>query len=306
MKSTTSKARDALLSAIFKNPEDDEKRLVLADALLELGDPRGEFIVEQGKRLASGKQNPSTKERALQKRHRDEWLGPIAPLLKQETFRLGFVSVAALRSPGFESRLLRAREWRTVERLDLGNHRNVGATSEKVGAAVLSRADLVSLREVSTVFVELIEQAAQANKTTHWTSLSSVNILNPRSDFAALSTLDDALTRLTRIECVDAFMEGELDDDEVDSGQLHAEFLRSRLATRLEFVVLRTSNATLEMLARVALEANLRAFEFSSSEQEWKRAGLRWDGRVLTVSGPINPSLPGIRIERFVEEENGR
>ena len=38
---------ETLYERVFADPDDDQARMVLADALAELGDPRGEFIVIQ-------------------------------------------------------------------------------------------------------------------------------------------------------------------------------------------------------------------------------------------------------------------
>ena len=38
---------EALYHNVYENPGDDRRRLVLADALLERGDPRGELITLQ-------------------------------------------------------------------------------------------------------------------------------------------------------------------------------------------------------------------------------------------------------------------
>ncbi len=50
----------ALFAEVYARPDDDAPRLVLADHLLELGDPRGEFLALQ---LAKGKPTPSARRK---------------------------------------------------------------------------------------------------------------------------------------------------------------------------------------------------------------------------------------------------
>jgi uncharacterized protein (TIGR02996 family) len=66
----------ALLRAVYDAPEDDAPRAVLADYLIERGDPRGELIALQlGERSAAGEKRALTLIRKYQK----AWLGPLAP-----------------------------------------------------------------------------------------------------------------------------------------------------------------------------------------------------------------------------------
>jgi uncharacterized protein (TIGR02996 family) len=73
-----------LLRAIIAAPDDDTPRMVLADLLGELGDPRGEFIACQ----ISG-----AHERAgeLLAAHAAAWAGPFTHPVHHWTFRRGFV-----------------------------------------------------------------------------------------------------------------------------------------------------------------------------------------------------------------------
>ena len=87
---------DALLADIYANPADDAPRLVLADLLLERGDPRGELITLQLER----KGEPTERERQLLKKHGKAWMGALAPVLSwgrgyaHTEFRRGFVAKA--------------------------------------------------------------------------------------------------------------------------------------------------------------------------------------------------------------------
>jgi len=86
---------ETLLADIHANPDDDAPRLVLADLLLERGDPRGELIAMQ---LVRGKRPPSKQEQELLAKHGKAWLGILAPVLgwrrTRTEFRRGFLAVA--------------------------------------------------------------------------------------------------------------------------------------------------------------------------------------------------------------------
>jgi uncharacterized protein (TIGR02996 family) len=70
---------ESLLAEVYAHPDDDAPRMVLADALLERGDPRGEFITLQLVRGRNGE--PTERERELLKKHGRSWLGPLATVL---------------------------------------------------------------------------------------------------------------------------------------------------------------------------------------------------------------------------------
>lgn len=94
------RTRDELFDAVWANPDDDGPREVLADWLIEQGDPRGELIGLQLAR-ARGRATPTTRERerALLAEHRREWLGPIASFIRPTSakFERGFVVRCTLR-----------------------------------------------------------------------------------------------------------------------------------------------------------------------------------------------------------------
>ncbi len=88
-------SREALLAAILEHPEYDEPRLVYADALTELNDPRGEFIAVQCARatLPSGdsdRKRLEHREAELLAAHRAQWLEGV-PDGVTCTFERGFV-----------------------------------------------------------------------------------------------------------------------------------------------------------------------------------------------------------------------
>lgn len=292
---------EELVSAIFERPGDDALRLVLADALLETGDPRGDLVAEQRRRQLKRVTTESKKERALLKAHRDEWLGPIAPAIKSESFRLGFVSSAAIKGGKHDfKKLVAAREWRTIERLVAGNHRNVGSISHDTAAAILAGPNLVSLQEVSKVFVDVVNDVADRRNKLGWRKLTQVQIVNPSEDFVTLVALGSSLPALTHLECVDDFYEFEI-DAEIGSSA-HREFLASPLASRLELLTLRTSPDALEQLASAAIERGIRCFDFGCKEAAGSDNRLCWDAasRTLTVTGGIEPSISGVGVVRTI------
>src|SRR5262245_51827653 len=70
------------LHDIKQHPEDDARRLVFADWLMEQDDPRGEFLRMQVERSRLSPGDPRCdaymdRERELQEQHADEWFGPL-------------------------------------------------------------------------------------------------------------------------------------------------------------------------------------------------------------------------------------
>lgn len=106
-----------LLLEVAARPADLSARLVLADALIERGDPRGEFIALQCKEQPTA----ADQRRAAQllAQHRDDWLSaPVRAVIdpRSVVFERGFLVACRLLGPvPFEARL--ALEWATVRRL---------------------------------------------------------------------------------------------------------------------------------------------------------------------------------------------
>lgn len=106
--------RERLFAAVYAAPHDDGPRAVLADALLEQGEPRGEFIALQLARGRAGR--PSSRETAMLKQWAERWLEPITDgVVKGTTFERGFPASCQLRN---ETPSHEAREWATIERID--------------------------------------------------------------------------------------------------------------------------------------------------------------------------------------------
>ena len=112
---------DELLAAVRRDPADDGPRAVLADRLLERGDPLGELISLQLAR-ASGRSDRGSRarERALVASHGDGWLGQINAVLRARCFDRGFLAYAQLwRTPGALPKVADDPAWATVETFDL-------------------------------------------------------------------------------------------------------------------------------------------------------------------------------------------
>lgn len=108
---------EELYRAVFAAPADDGPRLVLADALQERGDPRGEFISLQ-------LQNPRAQrsERRMQKlleRHRTEFLRGLASAVMPDAtqqWERGFLSEASVVLSGDR---VDTPDWATLKKLEV-------------------------------------------------------------------------------------------------------------------------------------------------------------------------------------------
>jgi len=108
--------QDPLL-AVYAEPADLGRRQVLADVLLEQGDPRGEFISLQLARASPKRQ------KALLKQHSNKWLGRLQPLAEDPVFEDGFVAELTVNlALKLNQYLLTldAPEWATVRRVPKG------------------------------------------------------------------------------------------------------------------------------------------------------------------------------------------
>ncbi|MCP3166656.1 hypothetical protein [Myxococcus qinghaiensis] len=111
-----SSTREALLARIHAVPEDDSSRRVLADQLLELGDPLGEFIVLQYAEVPD-------EDRILQLlvANREKWEAPLGSVIERgcARFARGFpVAVRMKESIFAQGEPVPGPAWGTVEELD--------------------------------------------------------------------------------------------------------------------------------------------------------------------------------------------
>lgn len=90
---------DELLAKIYANPDDDGLRAVWADALIEQGDPRGEFVALQ---LSSTRNE--ARERSLVHKHWKNWVGPLAPFLMRGDLRFSVLGIDAVQLASLATR----------------------------------------------------------------------------------------------------------------------------------------------------------------------------------------------------------
>ncbi len=104
-----------LLHEVFTNPFDDGRRAVLADALTEAGDPRGEFISLQ---LLGPSTKHAKRVSQLLRSHSTTWLKPLSPFIEvPAVFARGFPSAVKV-LPGQTTEIFgRTEAWGTVEQL---------------------------------------------------------------------------------------------------------------------------------------------------------------------------------------------
>jgi uncharacterized protein (TIGR02996 family) len=191
-----------LLDAVYDDPLDDDRRRVYADALLEAGNPRGELIALQ----LRGDASSARRERALLAKFAKSWLGPIASIVspKNREFRRGFVARVREIPCASPSRLVRdrdrarlraAREWRTVEELEVGN--------QDIHAADFLAIPKPALRGVWNVGLHQIGWLARKDLVLPWTTLGLHGLL--MNDFTVdwrrnVRALDALLPDLRRLE----------------------------------------------------------------------------------------------------------
>lgn len=170
-------AIDDLLAECLANPDDDAPRLVYADALLEQGDPRGEFIQLQlrpeplpeadAKRVAS-----------LQRKHEKAWLGDIARVTKLRVFRKGFLDKCELlqgaaAEPAMWKAIAADPRMATVRTLDKGS------ASEALYRSFVFSPALRSLRRVtvpSNVMLAALPEAARPIEAVELSSFAQATL----------------------------------------------------------------------------------------------------------------------------------
>jgi uncharacterized protein (TIGR02996 family) len=107
----------SIVRRVWEAPDDDDVRRVVADALLDQGDPWGELIALQLRR------RDSVAIKTLLAAHADRIAGPIAVTARKDVWRFakGFlVDVALVRQGGTRrswEEAARAPHWATVERV---------------------------------------------------------------------------------------------------------------------------------------------------------------------------------------------
>ena len=117
---------DEMFRAVLADPSDDAPRQILADALIERGDPRGELIALQLVRKRNRKSR--RRERELIETHREEWLGALRPHVEyadESEFRRGFPVSCLLTAPDdlAWSKIIGLEAWATYEHIAFGGYR---------------------------------------------------------------------------------------------------------------------------------------------------------------------------------------
>jgi uncharacterized protein (TIGR02996 family) len=167
---------DGLLAAVYAAPEDSGPRRVLADALMESGDPRGEFIVLQLQEAENGGTETGTKRAdALLAAHKDAWLGALQPVVYRAWFREGFLDRIELDA----GRRAPAKAWEKLARHpSLATVRGVdrGKAPKHIHELFLNDAlrSLASVEIASNAVADALERSMPPRlrdvRSAHWTS----------------------------------------------------------------------------------------------------------------------------------------
>jgi uncharacterized protein (TIGR02996 family) len=136
---------DALLAAIYANPDDDDARLVYADWLLEHDDPRGDFINLQFRRHRGETLSPADdkREARLLKKHLKAWMGPLYGVTYKDEnrFARGFLERCVFEPRGAATgKAMNHPAWSTVREIE------VRPNSSGLGEAVLAQPVMRHLR----------------------------------------------------------------------------------------------------------------------------------------------------------------
>lgn len=106
---------DDLFAEVYANPDDDQLKRVLSDALMAAGDPRGELILFQ---LEPDKDYHRRAMRLIQA-HGLSWLGPLKGMVIPLAYERGFVAAVQILS-GARQIDWDLPIWATVHTIDFG------------------------------------------------------------------------------------------------------------------------------------------------------------------------------------------
>lgn len=176
----------ALWEAVYDDPESDAPRLVLADALIQRGDPRGEFINLQLR--AAGGEKPAPEEKELLRRFGQVWLGELQFMLAYPVFRRGFVAEAKYVGNHWDHQFA-PRAWATLEALEF-EHKNIDVHH-------LLRPALLRLKKSHGLSGRLIERAAERGLRL---SLEHAGVVAPYEPILDPTLRSSVLPRLTRCD----------------------------------------------------------------------------------------------------------
>lgn len=148
---------EPLWAECLAHPDDDGPRVVLADALLERGDPRGELVSLQLSPALDDTQRKRAS--ALLRQHEKDWLGDLATVTKQRVWRRGFLEEAELARNASAD----AATWkRAADDPRLATLRRLakGASNEAHYEAFVLSPAMRALRDIEVRTAGLIEQLA--------------------------------------------------------------------------------------------------------------------------------------------------
>lgn len=174
-----------LFALVFESPQRDEPRAVLADALLEAGDPRGEFIALQLARESSDA--PSKRELDLLGRHVKSWLGPLEEILVPEkwTFERGFLARCHYGRRRATDAHIGHDLWSTVEQVDVSRM----CWPPGPGPVLLDEA-MKALVAVKGLRAEFVDSILEHGGRLPWTS---VGLNGVELDSELITRLDDSV-----------------------------------------------------------------------------------------------------------------
>ncbi|MBL8910948.1 MAG: TIGR02996 domain-containing protein [Archangium sp.] len=182
-----------LFDAVFDRPADDAPRQVLADALLERGDARGEFISLQlleARGVATAAQR--TRAANLLKHHVRRWLIEVPGLVQNSLeFHRGFLRAVTLEPTGVGAQ---SPLWRSVEDLHV---RATQYPAEELNAASLTR--LETLTGLDGASLSIVVRSA-SNKPC----LREVVVNGPAVEDARLSRQQEDVLALSRFKTLEA------------------------------------------------------------------------------------------------------
>lgn len=155
---------DALLSDIYAHPEDDERRLAFAEALLEEDPERAEFIQLQiGAARGTTTPEQAARLKSLMSHARlAGWAQPLSMSGECE-FARGFPVAIRLYRTALKS--IGEKAWATIERVEA-----IDTLSQKAAVELLDNPNLVNVKSVATISSKML--AALADRVRTWAVLS--------------------------------------------------------------------------------------------------------------------------------------
>ncbi|MCW5801878.1 MAG: TIGR02996 domain-containing protein, partial [Deltaproteobacteria bacterium] len=195
---------DALLEAVYASPGDDGPRMVLADALLERNDPRGELIALQLRRdLGTAERR---REKVLLASHRRTWLGDLAPIIRRCEFERGFLAVAEVIADDRDlvRRLVGHPAWSTVHTLSGSAAIAVDPALRSLRTLAFDANRAVELEEQPAAWQELLTGAPRAIESLRYTARGGVRETAALQACTALPRLRTLAVTLARDVTADA------------------------------------------------------------------------------------------------------